>query len=87
MMLHGLSMHACRYCAQIKTVIRSSASSKVLHPTLEFTVNANCSSSSVAVGGDASAGASGVVLEVFAFSNSSMTVGNYCLPACRYSLV
>eukprot|EP01046_Picozoa_sp_COSAG06_P004876 COSAG06_NODE_210_length_20171_cov_14.683489_20_plen_102_part_00 len=42
MMLHGLSMHVCRYCAQIKTVIRSSASGKVLHPTLEFTVNANC---------------------------------------------
>jgi hypothetical protein len=32
-----------QYCAQIKTVIRSSATDKVLHPTLSFTVNANCS--------------------------------------------
>jgi hypothetical protein len=34
-----------QYCAQIKTVIRSSATDKVLHPKLSFAVNANCSNS------------------------------------------
>jgi hypothetical protein len=31
-----------QYCAQIKTVIRSSATDKVLHPRLSFVVNASC---------------------------------------------
>lgn len=58
-----------QYCAQIKTVIRSSATDKVIYPTLSFAVNASCSNA------DKKIGAAGLSLQVFPFSNSSMTVG------------
>ena len=50
-----------RYCAQLKTVIRSSSNPKVLKPTMAFTVTAACGDAPEQTSGSAGAAAINVV--------------------------
>ena len=52
-----------RYCAQLKTVIRSSSNPKVLKPTMAFTVTAACGDAS-----EQTSGSAGVAIGLFGSS-------------------